>query len=403
MKKYLIIPAMPTPNGPLHLGHIGGPYLRADIMARYLRQLGHHVIVLSGTDNYENYTQRQAVKEGVTPTEICNKYYPQIVAELKFMNIMLDNFINPHDDQWIEKYRSMCFGLLAQAESTGKIRVENGDYFLRLPQHVDLHHKGISDSLIHAYEKYLTKSHHETPLTSDSDWGFALSEGKTLLSYGFVYAYYLLLAGKNAFSKDSETTIIATFGVDNTIPILASVAGMSAVHENFKPVDYYIINYFYHVNGKKFSTSSRHAIWVSDIKQQNISVDILRFFLASIDVSAAVGDFSLDDFLQFHTRMAAAIELWMQVPVVPAHAPHTDSAELYQRIDQALQPHQFMPHLAVQAIQEWMNRGNTIVMQAEEYSAWLQALGVAVEPFMPQLAERIYLMTREQTTCINMM
>jgi methionyl-tRNA synthetase len=409
MKKYLIIPAMPTPNGPLHLGHIGGPYLRADILARYLRQQGHQVTILSGTDNFENFTERQAVKEKCSPRDICMKYYPQILADLKTMNIMLDDFINPLDDQWVDVYHSWCAKLLGQAVSSGKAIFENDDCLLDLPRNTNLNNSGISTALISAYHKYITVNNYSTILTSSSDWGFKINEHKTMLSYGFIFAYYLLLgeiagrhAQKNGFDKNSETTIIATFGVDNTIPILSSVSGFSSISETFKPVDYYIINYFYHMNGKKLSTSSRHAIWVRDINQKNISVDVLRLFLASIDVSSSVGDFSLDDYLHFQTEMEADIASWMLYPVMPVRAPHPDSAELYALVNEALQPAQFKPHLAVQAIQEWMSRGTSIDFQTEEYSAWLQALGTAVYPFMPELAQKIFVMTGEQTRCVNM-
>src|SRR3990167_10315505 len=137
MKKYLIIPAMPTPNGPLHLGHIGGPYLRADILARHLWQQGNHVTVLSGTDNFENYTARQAIKEKLPPLAICQKYYPQIVADLKTMNIHFDDFINPHAYQWLEKYQYWCFKLIEDADNAGKIRKIDNNYVLDSPGQAD--------------------------------------------------------------------------------------------------------------------------------------------------------------------------------------------------------------------------------------------------------------------------
>ncbi len=409
MRKYLIIPAMPTPNGSLHLGHIGGPYLRADILARYLRQQGHQVTMLSGTDNFENYTERQAVKESCAPQDICEKYYPQIRDDLQTMNIMMGDFINPHDKQWFEVYRSWCFGLLEQAVSSGFARFDSGDYVLDLPRDLHLNNKGISAELINAYHKYVSQNNYQTHLTSDSTWGFKVNDNKTLLSYGFIFAYYLMLgelAGKqvqaNTFDKDSEITVIATFGVDNTMPLLASVTGLSAISAAYKPVDYYIINYFYHMNGKKLSTSTRHAIWVKDINKHDISVDILRFFLAGIDVSSSPGNFSLDEYLSFQAKMTADIDEWLRSPVLPVRACHAAGAGLYARISVAMQPDQFKPHLAVLAIQEWMSRGAKIDHQTEEYAAWLQALGVAVYPFMPELAQKIHVMTKGHARCANM-
>ncbi|MCM3755016.1 class I tRNA ligase family protein, partial [Bacillus licheniformis] len=49
------MPIPPTPNGRLHLGHIAGPYLRMDMLCRYLRSQGHHVRVVSAVDGFDSY------------------------------------------------------------------------------------------------------------------------------------------------------------------------------------------------------------------------------------------------------------------------------------------------------------------------------------------------------------
>ena len=56
----VITAAPPTPNGPLHLGHISGPYLAADILSRYLRSKSAHVVTHSGTDDHQNYVGEKA-------------------------------------------------------------------------------------------------------------------------------------------------------------------------------------------------------------------------------------------------------------------------------------------------------------------------------------------------------
>jgi methionyl-tRNA synthetase len=48
--KYLITAAYHTPNGPLHLGHLGGPFLSADVLSRHLESLGHEPTRVTGTD-----------------------------------------------------------------------------------------------------------------------------------------------------------------------------------------------------------------------------------------------------------------------------------------------------------------------------------------------------------------
>ena len=51
-RRFFLMPIPPTPNGRLHLGHIAGPYLRMDMLGRYLRAQGHRVDVVSAVDGY---------------------------------------------------------------------------------------------------------------------------------------------------------------------------------------------------------------------------------------------------------------------------------------------------------------------------------------------------------------
>src|SRR5690606_24773890 len=106
-------------------------------LARHLRQLGNKVKVLSGTDNFENYAERQAIKENKTPLQICNTYYDQIVEDLNAMNIKFDAFINLHDEVWLRKYEDWCFKLIQNASYMDKIYHKNGEILLDLPKEVD--------------------------------------------------------------------------------------------------------------------------------------------------------------------------------------------------------------------------------------------------------------------------
>ncbi len=52
MSRYMVTSALPYANGPLHLGHLAGAYLPADIYVRFMRLRGHHVLFCSGTDEH---------------------------------------------------------------------------------------------------------------------------------------------------------------------------------------------------------------------------------------------------------------------------------------------------------------------------------------------------------------
>ncbi|MFT4667015.1 MAG: methionyl-tRNA synthetase [Polaribacter sp.] len=74
-KRYLITSALPYANGSLHLGHLAGAYLSADIYARYLRLQGEEVLFVCGSDEHGAAITIRAKKEGVTPESIINKYH----------------------------------------------------------------------------------------------------------------------------------------------------------------------------------------------------------------------------------------------------------------------------------------------------------------------------------------
>lgn len=75
MSRYTITAALPYANGPLHIGHLAGAYLPADIFVRYLRLSGHDVAFICGSDEHGAAITLRAKKEGVTPQEIIDKYH----------------------------------------------------------------------------------------------------------------------------------------------------------------------------------------------------------------------------------------------------------------------------------------------------------------------------------------
>ncbi len=75
MKRYLVTAALPYANGPLHIGHLAGAYLPADVYVRYLRLMGKDVVFVCGSDEHGAAITVKARKEGVTPQEVVDKYH----------------------------------------------------------------------------------------------------------------------------------------------------------------------------------------------------------------------------------------------------------------------------------------------------------------------------------------
>ena len=84
--------AWPYANGPLHLGHITGAYLPADIFARYHRLKGNEVLMVSGSDQHGAPITIRAEQESTTPQEIASKYHRQFIDCWKKLGISFDLF-----------------------------------------------------------------------------------------------------------------------------------------------------------------------------------------------------------------------------------------------------------------------------------------------------------------------
>jgi methionyl-tRNA synthetase len=84
--------AWPYANGPLHLGHIAGAYLPADIFARYHRLRGNKVLMVSGSDQHGAPITIRAEQEGTTPQEVAARYHQQFIDCWKRLGISFDLF-----------------------------------------------------------------------------------------------------------------------------------------------------------------------------------------------------------------------------------------------------------------------------------------------------------------------
>jgi methionyl-tRNA synthetase len=91
-KRYLITAALPYANGPVHIGHLAGCYLPADIYVRYLRAKKLDVKFVGGTDEHGVPITIRAMKENVSPQEIVDRYYKIIKDSFEEMGISFDIF-----------------------------------------------------------------------------------------------------------------------------------------------------------------------------------------------------------------------------------------------------------------------------------------------------------------------
>ena len=91
-KRYTITAALPYTNGPIHIGHLAGVYVPADIYARYLRNIGKDVAYICGSDEHGVAIPMRAKKEGVSPQDIIDKYHTIIKKSFLEFGISFDNY-----------------------------------------------------------------------------------------------------------------------------------------------------------------------------------------------------------------------------------------------------------------------------------------------------------------------
>jgi methionyl-tRNA synthetase len=125
-KRYTITSALPYANGPLHIGHLAGAYLPADIFVRFLRLKKRDVIYICGSDEHGAAITIKAKKEGTTPQAIIDKYHNQIKNSFEEFGIAFDIyhrtssqihhdlsqefFLNLYEkDEFIEKYSEQYY------------------------------------------------------------------------------------------------------------------------------------------------------------------------------------------------------------------------------------------------------------------------------------------------------
>ncbi len=98
-RRTLITAALPYANGPVHIGHMAGVYIPADIYARYLRLRGEEVLFIGGSDEHGVPITIRARKEGITPQDIVNRFHALIKKAFEDFGISFDVYSRTTSDE----------------------------------------------------------------------------------------------------------------------------------------------------------------------------------------------------------------------------------------------------------------------------------------------------------------
>ena len=133
-KRYTITAALPYTNGPIHIGHLAGVYVPADIYARYLRMQGKDVLFICGSDEHGVAISMKAKKEGVSPKEIIDKYHNIIKKSFDAFGISFDYYgrtsSNMHRETAQEFFKTMHDNDCFETQTTEQLYDAKEDQFL---------------------------------------------------------------------------------------------------------------------------------------------------------------------------------------------------------------------------------------------------------------------------------
>ncbi len=133
-QRYTITAALPYTNGPIHIGHLAGVYVPADVYSRFLRMQGHDVAFVCGSDEHGVPITIKAKKEGVSPQDVVDKYNGIIKKSFEEFGISFDNYSRTsgktHHETASAFFKKMYEEGKFQEETTKQLYDEEAGQFL---------------------------------------------------------------------------------------------------------------------------------------------------------------------------------------------------------------------------------------------------------------------------------
>ena len=122
-KRTLVTTALPYANGPVHIGHLAGVYVPADIYTRYLRLKGEDVIMIGGSDEHGVPITIKARNEGVTPQDIVDRYHGIIKKSFEEFGISFDIYSRTTSEIHTKLHRNSSVNFTMMANLLRRLRL----------------------------------------------------------------------------------------------------------------------------------------------------------------------------------------------------------------------------------------------------------------------------------------
>ena len=125
-KRTLVTSALPYANGPVHIGHLAGVYVPADIYVRYLRLKGEDVLFIGGSDEHGVPVTIRAKKEGITPQDVVDRYHNIIKDSFEGFGISFDVYSRTTS----QTHRELASDFFRKLYEEGKfVEMESEQYY----------------------------------------------------------------------------------------------------------------------------------------------------------------------------------------------------------------------------------------------------------------------------------
>jgi methionyl-tRNA synthetase len=409
----------PTPNGPLHVGHLAGPFIAADVAARAARAAGTPTLTVSGLDPHQNYVRAKADAQGRGVSEVLGEYEGLVLDAIRAARLSYDVYLDPRAD---EGYRDRVSRTLGELASRGAVTAEEALLARCSGCKATLHHAYVSgscprcnlesgggtceacgafttagnlrdarcarcggtpegfravifllrtesyrDELMRAWSGavmpprvrslagyYLRRGLPDVPLAYPTDWGIPAAGGLRVDVWAEMGLGLLAEIARRISPHASGLDDYASawrrverrwhfLGIDNAFyfailfPCLFAAAGLDP-----EGLGGLVVNEFYLLEGRKFSTSRGHAVWAHEFLASEDPA-LVRMYLCWDRPDRFESVFTLEGYAEFRDWMKTALRKNGGLP------PRLAAAEA-RRARHALEFAGFDPALAVRCL-----------------------------------------------------